>query len=302
MIVFIAVILVFIGIYGWRLFNKKIISDVLPSKNVLNAVNLPGQLFGPSKLVHALNLDPNKIIEWVNHYRAEENLPLLTLNDKLLAAATTKEKDMFTKQYFEHVSPDGKTPGELVLEAGYDYKTTGENLALGDFKDEKELVDAWMASPGHRANIMNTLYTEIGVASGLNDYQGRNTWISVQEFGLPQAICPAPDNNLSQTIDTKKQDWKDLNETLTETAAAAQTLAKQANDQMNTGNQIYEQTHSKTKAQPYWDQGDVFRKESIQKLAEAQTIDAQLKSLFSEIDTLVNKYNAQVATYNNCIK
>ncbi len=113
----------------------------------------------------------------------------LSKNAKLTSAATAKANDLFEKQYFEHVSPTGESAADLVIAEGYNYRIVGENLALGDFKSEKELVDAWMASEGHRENILKKDYQEIGVASKLSKFEGRITWVSVQIFGTRAPEC-----------------------------------------------------------------------------------------------------------------
>lgn len=133
-------------------------------------------------------------------------LPALTENTKLDQDAEAKLKDMFARQYFEHVSPDGKGPSDQAKAAGYQYVVIGENLALGNFKNDQALVDAWMNSPGHRANILNTKYLEIGVAVGQGEFEGHQTWLAVQEFGRPASACPAIDANLKASIDSLKSD------------------------------------------------------------------------------------------------
>lgn len=305
-ITFLTVIFAVLGFYGWHLLGKRAPNSDnktgLPSVSGLNAANLPGKLFGPEQTTRAYRLDNQKIIDWTNKYRADENLSALTLNTNLANAAQAKTDDMFENQYFEHISPSGKTPAQLVLENNYNYKFTGENLALGDFDDEKELVDAWMASPGHRANIMNKDFTEIGVASDLSDYQGRNTWISVQEFGSPAPNCQTPSSTTAKQIDLNKAEYQTLAATLSTLSSEAQTLAEQANLKITQGNQIYEQTKSKTKAQPYWDEGEALREEAQEKVTEAQEIDLQMKALYLEISNLVEAYNIQVNAYNKCIE
>src|SRR5262249_8345343 len=107
------------------------------------------------------------VIKWTNIQRQENGaLPALTVNAKLNESAQLKLKDMFAKQYFEHVSPSGVGPDGLANEVGYAYASIGENLALGNFADDRALVQAWMDSPGHRANILGKSYREIGVAVG----------------------------------------------------------------------------------------------------------------------------------------
>jgi len=147
----------------------------------------------------------SKIISETNLQRQENgNLPLLKENYLLDDAAAAKANDMFAKQYFEHISPSGVGPGQLVKTYGYDYITAGENLILGNFSSEKEVVDDWMASPGHRANILNGRFTEIGVAVVKSTYEGETVWIGVQEFGLPLSTCEEPNVALKLQLDSYK--------------------------------------------------------------------------------------------------
>ena len=286
-----------IGI-GFLIKNK-----FLGSRSHGNSINLPGKLFGPISSSRAKNLDPDKIIYWTNKYRADEKLPALTKNTTLITAATTKVDDMFTKQYFEHVSPSGVAPADLVKQAGYSYKTTGENLALGDFKDEKDLVDAWMASPGHRANILNVDYTQIGVASKLDNFEDRKpTWLSVQEFGKPLPNCPAPDPNTLNDINSKKAEYDNLISEINSLNSEAASLNDQANQKTQQGNDIYSSTHDASQAQPYWDEGNSLRTQAQAKSAQAQDLINQSSSLAAEIKTESDQYNSQANEYNNCIK
>ncbi len=147
----------------------------------------------------------SKIIQETNLQRQENgNLPPLKENYLLNDAAAAKANDMFVKQYFEHISPSGIGPGQLVKDYGYDYITAGENLILGNFSSEKEAVDDWMASPGHRANILNGRFTEIGVAVVKGTYEGGTVWIGVQEFGLPLSTCEEPNVALKLQLDSYK--------------------------------------------------------------------------------------------------
>ena len=118
-------------------------------------------------------LSQNDVIDLTNKARATYgSLPALKENSKLDFSAEKKLQDMFMKQYFEHVSPSGIGVGDLANQISYEYIVIGENLALGNFKDDQALVDAWMASPAHRANILNKHYTEIGVAVGKGTFEG----------------------------------------------------------------------------------------------------------------------------------
>ena len=140
------------------------------------------------------------VIEETNRQRQLNGLPSLVYNEKLSLAAQNKVNDMFNLQYFAHESPTGAGPADLANDVDYKYLMVGENLALGNYESDKILVDAWMNSPGHRANILNPKYTEIGVSVKSGMYEGYNTWLSVQEFGRPESDCPIPDKNLEQEI------------------------------------------------------------------------------------------------------
>jgi hypothetical protein len=160
----------------------------------------------PAPLVSKLGqkegvLQANVIIERTNDVRITHGLSALSINGKLSQAALAKVDDMFTYQYFEHDSPQGKTPSTFVKGAGYEYLTIGENLALGIFEDEKDLVTAWMNSPGHRANILGEHFTEIGVAAKRGLFKGEQVWLAVQEFGRPLSLCPKPDESLKAQIE-----------------------------------------------------------------------------------------------------
>src|SRR3989344_838370 len=148
-------------------------------------------------------LTASKVIAQTNIQRFDNgSLPPLIGNAMLSAAAKAKAEDMFRNQYFEHVSPSGVDPGSLVKKYGYDYILSGENLILGNFKDEAQMVQDWMNSPGHRANILNNRFVDIGVAVVKGKYKGETAWIAVQEFGLPLAACQSPSQTLKGEIDS----------------------------------------------------------------------------------------------------
>ena len=154
------------------------------------------------------------VLLWTNKNR-EDNAEIdLTQNAVLSKMAEQKLEDMFTNQYFEHESPTGVGPSGLAKQVGYDYIIIGENLALGNFDGDKALVDAWMASPGHRANILNVRYREIGIAVGQGVFEGKKTWLAVQEFGLPITACPQPSKTIKTAIDQAKKDVDTLETSL----------------------------------------------------------------------------------------
>lgn len=148
------------------------------------------------------DLTVNGVIALTNVERTKNGIGKLSENSKLDASAQVKLKDMFAKGYFEHISPTGVGVSDLVTDQNYGYIVVGENLALGNFGGDSKLVAAWMASPGHRANILDSRFTDIGVAVGRGIYQGEEVWIAVQHFGKPLSACPGPSNDQKKEIDT----------------------------------------------------------------------------------------------------
>lgn len=126
------------------------------------------------------------LIDLTNGDREQEHLGTLVLNDTLTKAAQAKANDMAAKSYFAHTSPEGLDPWHFMHEAGYEFQYAGENLAV-NFSDSEDVVSAWMDSPGHRANILNGKFTEIGIATAVGEYKGKKTTFVVQMFGTPRA-------------------------------------------------------------------------------------------------------------------
>lgn len=178
---------------GWR--------DLL--KSVPIPESLPGPLRGPLDSSD-VNLTVSGVIEHTNKQRELYNQVPLHSNKKLTLAAEAKLEDMFKQQYFEHESPDGKRPADVIKAAGYEYIVVGENLALGNYENDQILVEAWMNSPGHRANILDGKFDEIGVAVGKGMFEGKEIWLAVQEFGAPLSICPSSGQSLKYQIEDNK--------------------------------------------------------------------------------------------------
>ena len=127
---------------------------------------------------------PAVLADLTNQERQEQNLSTLTVSQILNQAAEMKATDMATKGYFAHTSPEGKNPWYWLEKVGYKYQYAGENLAI-NFSDSKDVTNAWMASPTHKANIVKGNYTEIGtgIASGI--YEGRETVFVAQVYANP---------------------------------------------------------------------------------------------------------------------
>lgn len=130
----------------------------------------------------ASNISVKEVVRLTNLKRAEAGLPALTLNQTLSNAAYAKGVDMINKDYWAHTAPDGTEPWAFFNSLGYKYRYAGENLAR-DFSNPGSAVDAWMASPSHKDNILNPKYKEIGVGVVEGDLAGSDTTIVVQFFG-----------------------------------------------------------------------------------------------------------------------
>lgn len=167
---------------------------------VVSTVLLMGVFFLSSKVLESLPRFPSfaaiyasMVISYTNENRHNAGMDNYVPNELLAKAAQMKANDMAKKGYFSHVSPDGTQPWYWIEQSGYVYKYAGENLAI-DFVDSKDVTNAWMSSPTHRANILNSDLKEIGVATAVGMYQGRETTFVVQMFGTPAekpvAIAP----------------------------------------------------------------------------------------------------------------
>lgn len=211
------------------------------------------------------------VIQWTNFNRQKNGLPPLKENRGLNASAEAKIEDMFKNQYFAHDSPSGVGAGDLAKRSGYGFILIGENLALGDFKNDEALVEGWMNSPGHRANILNKNYTEIGVSVLRKEFEGRITWMAVQHFGLPLSFCPAENKNLVEKIDQNQK-----------------TISALENE-LNMMKQEIEILKRKDRAL------------YIQKIEEYNNLVSQYNSLALETKILIEQYNFGIKAFNECI-
>lgn len=124
------------------------------------------------------------LVDITNEDRVASGKGTLAMNPVLVRAAQAKADDMAAKSYFAHISPEGVTPWHWFEQAGYTFSYAGENLAV-NFSDSIDVGEAWMNSPGHRANILNGHFTEIGIATSQGFYEGVPTTFVVQLFGKP---------------------------------------------------------------------------------------------------------------------
>lgn len=211
------------------------------------------------------------VIKWTNSQRQKYGLSPFKESSKLDASAELKVKDMFSQQYFNHTAPDGKGVKDLVEKVGYQFITIGENLALGNFKNDEALIQAWMDSPGHRANILNPNYQNIGVAVLKGTFQGETTWLAVQHFGLPLAVCPQPDDTFKTEITTNQKQIDTIQNNL-------DTLGDEIDS-----------------CRPKWSE------KCNQLIDEYNASVPQYNNLVQETQVLINKYNNQIRLLNTCV-
>lgn len=211
------------------------------------------------------------VVAQTNEQRKDNGLPALVENAQLNGAAQQKVSDMFTRQYFEHVAPSGEGADTLAMKAGYTHIIIGENLAQGNFPDDSALVNAWMNSPGHRKNILDTRYLDIGVAVGQGTFNGRKTWLAVQIFALPLSSCPHPREEMRSTIDADKA-FIDARE---------KSLSL-----------LWEELESLK------DRPDEYNK----KVAEYNAIAEEINAKIDETKKRIAEYNDQVSALNRCIE
>jgi len=124
------------------------------------------------------------LIDLTNETRIKNNLPPLANNLQLKQAAILKGMDMNARQYFSHYSPEGTSPWHWIEEAGYRYLYAGENLAI-NFKNSKDVEEAWLASRKHKENILSDRYKDIGIGVVRGKADGRPVLFIVQMFGTP---------------------------------------------------------------------------------------------------------------------
>lgn len=144
-----------------------------------------------SVLAYSTSMSRGDLLSGTNVFRAQNGLGPLSLNAQLNNAAQSKAQHMVALNYWAHDAPDGTTPWYFFDQAGYSYSKAGENLAYG-FNTSQDVVNGWIGSPGHRANILAE-YTEVGF--GFVDgssYQGGQYTVVVAHYGTPSAPAPAP--------------------------------------------------------------------------------------------------------------
>lgn len=154
----------------------------------------------------AVTFSSSEIIRLTNSQRNQNGLASLVENKKLDLAAEAKASDMFANNYWAHYSPQGKSPWNFITGVGYKYTYAGENLAR-DFDDANSVVAAWMNSPSHRSNMLETNFREIGVAVTDGKLGGREGTLVVQMFGANPSspVAEKVPETRNQKLETRNQ-------------------------------------------------------------------------------------------------
>lgn len=260
-----------------ELINRKNVDST--KEAVLNEVKNISETPGALKVYDKISpidlttrLTRQGIINIANEERTRKGLAPLIENQKLNSSALIKVEDMMDLQYFEHVSPKGVSVSDLGKTVNYDFIIIGENLAMGNFADDRDLIDAWMASPGHRANILNENYTEIGVSIGKGYFDNRKVWFAVQHFGAPKDLCPSIDQNLKSAITSLQKKSSALQKTLEQVLADIKSGAV------------------------------INNKTTNEQIVDYNKIVNDYNDLVNTIKKNITIYNKQVNEFNTCIK
>jgi hypothetical protein len=161
---------------------------------------------GSGVLGYSTDVSPVSLLQATNNNRSNKGDRSLTLNSQLAAAAQAKANDMAKRNYWSHVTPDGKQPWQFVANSGYSYDTMGENLAYG-FTSGSAAVSGWMNSQAHRDNMLNPAFQEVGfgIANAPKYQNGTQETIVVAMYGKPAgAVLAATGNSATrpQVYDT----------------------------------------------------------------------------------------------------
>jgi hypothetical protein len=212
------------------------------------------------------------IIEETNRQRDLLGRDVLIENEKLNNIADVKLDDMFEKQYFAHISPQGEGVSDIADQYQYKFLLVGDNLALGNYRDDEDVVRAWMNSPGHRKNILEPKYKEIGVAAKEGIYRDKKIWMAVQVFAMPTSACPEPSEALKNEIDRKRKEAESM-------LVTKESLEREIDSIRPRGSELH-----------------------VQKVEEYNALIVRYNALVASLDKLIDDYNRQIRERDACIK
>ena len=146
-------------------------SEIIYANPQVSNPNLiyPGQVLAIPQVDSSVMAFENEVIRLVNEIRVKNGLSALNTNWELSRIARYKSQDMVSNRYFSHTSPTYGSPFQMIKSFGLAYQSAGENIAYGQTTPQA-VVNAWMNSSGHRANILNSSYKQIGVGYVANGH------------------------------------------------------------------------------------------------------------------------------------
>lgn len=150
-----------------------------------------GMIFMLLSPIKSSAMSAGAIISLTNQQRAANGVAPLQYNGALSSSAYAKASDMFTNNYWAHISPSGTGPWYFIGANGYPYLTAGENLAK-DFPSDDSVVAGWMNSPTHRQNMLNPDFRDIGIAVVSGTLLGAPTTLVVAHYGAMAVAPPSP--------------------------------------------------------------------------------------------------------------
>ncbi len=272
------IFLIIIGISAFFVFGQ--ISKSLPEadlslieaqiEEIKKEISVPPPLKAQIEALDSF-LTQQGVVQWTNIQRSEYGLQPLRESQELNASAQAKLKDMFENGYFDHDSPSGIELKDLAKISGYEFINIGENLALGNFKNDQLLVQSWMDSPGHRANILDSSYQEIGVAVGRGTFEGKTTWMAVQHFALPLSVCPQPNKSIRERIEKNEAESNEL-------LLALEKLKNEMESEKRKRDSLY-----------------------AQKIEEYNQLVFEYNALIEETRILIYQYNNEIKLFNDCL-
>lgn len=183
----------------------------------------------------ALAVSTSDVFTLSNNERVANGQAALSPNSKLNAAAQAKAQHMRDNNYFAHTAPDGTTGWNFIANQGYSYTTAGENLAAGN-QGASAVVQGWMDSPGHRANLLNSAYTEVGYGVtyvGNWEYNGvvySDSYYVVALYAKPVS-SPPPEPEASSSTPASSESTQVAGNSNSPTPAASQASEEPAADE-----------------------------------------------------------------------
>ena len=158
----------------------------------------------------SLAVSGQNIASLTNAERDAAGIASLSWSGALASFAYAKLNHMCTNNYWAHTAPDGTSPWTFVSAAGYRYTHVAENLARS-FSSDNAVISGWMNSPGHRANILNGAYKDIGVASKQCTIMGKSSTVVVAHYGATSA-SPKTETSMQQQKLSRKPQVKSVSD------------------------------------------------------------------------------------------